>query len=96
MNDRLASRIRTYWPFLVAGVAGWLVARILEWTGVAVPEGFAAEVVGALAFGAVYEAGRWLESRTGAGRLKVIARGVGKWLLSLGLKTGEPTYPDKP
>ncbi|NJP33675.1 hypothetical protein [Micromonospora thermarum] len=99
VSDRIAARVRTAWPMLL----GYLAARLLDvgapvadWLtvtlGVTVTEAQVAAVLGLVLGYGVYEAGRWLEQRTGVGRPARLARLLGRALLSLGLHTGQPTY----
>ncbi|AYF31119.1 hypothetical protein CSH63_27500 [Micromonospora tulbaghiae] len=99
ISDRVAARLRTAWPMLL----GYLAARLLvigapvaEWiaeaTGITVTEPQVAAALGIVLGYGIYEAGRWLEARTGSGRPARAARGLGRLLLSLGLPTGQPVY----
>lgn len=98
MSDRVAARLRTWWPMLVGHVAAWLLvqaAPLVDWAasaGVTVTQPQVAVVVGLVLAGAVYEAGRWLEGRVGDGWTARAARRTGRWLISLGLDTGAPSY----
>jgi|SRR5690606_10917367 len=100
ISDQLAARLRTAWPLLL----GWLAAGLLTtaapavaWLrdvlGVEVTQAQVAAGLGVLLGYLIYEVGRWLEGRTGSGRLATAARFAGRLLLSLGLHTGQPVYP---
>lgn len=104
MSDKIAARLRTYWPVLVAYIAAHVLdigAPVVTWINTT----FGLEVRPALVEGVIsfalvaltYEAGRWLEKRTGNGLPSKLARMLGKALLSLGLRTGQPVYvePDQ-
>jgi hypothetical protein len=99
ISDRLAARLRTVWPMLL----GYLAARLLvigapvaDWlrdtTGLEATEPQVAAALGIVLGYGVYEAGRWLERRTGTGQAAQLARGLGRLVLSLGLPTGQPVY----
>lgn len=90
-DTRVKSAIRTGWPMLLGAVTAWLVTSPLH-----LPLSLATVVV-AWAFGAViYLAGRWLETRGGTGVAARLARGLGAFVLSLGLVAGKPVYPVDP
>ena len=87
------------WPMLL----GYLAARLLvigapvaSWlhdtTGLEVTEPQVAAALGVILGWAIWEAGRWLERRTGIGRPAQLARLTGRLLLSLGMPTGQPVY----
>ncbi|MEV7263962.1 hypothetical protein AB0N38_10465 [Micromonospora aurantiaca] len=97
--DWLAARIRTAWPMLLgylavqllqlgAPVAGWLHSAL----GITLTAQQVAAVLGLVLGYGIYEAGRWLEARSGPGQLSRVARAAGRLLLSLGLDTGQPVY----
>ena len=92
MPDRLAAYVRTYWPMVLGHVAtalaAWLGARL----GVSVDSVVAYELIALTASAGVYALGRWLETRAGDGVWPRVARAAGRWLLALGLHTGQPTY----
>lgn len=104
LPDWAAARIRTVWPMVVGYVAARLIvvgAPVATWLernlGLQVTEPQVAVGVGIILGYLVYEAGRWLERRRGTGWRARFARGAGRWLLSLGLPTGQPTYlPQRP
>jgi hypothetical protein len=60
--------------------------------GLQVTQPAVAAALGVILAYLIYEAGRWLEQRAGDSAPARIARLVGRWLLSLGLDTGQPTY----
>jgi hypothetical protein len=99
ISDKLAARLRTAWPMLL----GYLAARLLDigaplagWlhdtTGLQVTEPQVAAALGVVLAWLIWEAGRWLEGRTGVGRPAQLARLAGRLVLSLGLPTGQPVY----
>lgn len=99
LTDRLAARIRTAWPMLL----GYLAARLLDvgapiaaWLSttldVTVGEPQVAAALGLLLGYGIYEAGRWCEQRRGVSQPAYLARLLGRYLLSVGLHTGQPTY----
>lgn len=85
--DQIKSYIRTMWPVVVGYLAGLLVTWVGQKLGVTVDTNVAFGIVTTILVGIVYGAGRWLETRSNA-----FAQGVGRWLLSLGLDLGTPTY----
>jgi hypothetical protein len=101
MSDTIKARVRTWWPLIVGHLAAWLLIRaapLLDWLaglGIVVTDAEVAVVVGLVLAGAVWETARWLERRTGPGRWARVARAIGRWLISLGLHTGAPAYPDQ-
>lgn len=99
MSDRLAARLRTAWPYALAWLTSLVLvhgAPVAEWLrdvlGLEVTEPQVAAGLGVALGYAVYESGRWLESRQGNGRVARVARWVGRVLLSAGLHTGQPSY----
>lgn len=98
ISDRWTARIRTVWPYVIGAVASVLLVKaapVVEWlraAGVPVTEATAQLAVGAGLGWLVWDVGTWLERRPGAGRLARVARGAGRWLVSLGLHTGGPSY----
>ena len=104
MSDRLAAWIRTVWPMLLGYLAAWLLAQswaptLVSWlaaAGVDVTEAGVVHLLGWLLGAAVYSAGRWLERRAGGRRLHRLARAVGRFILSIGLPTGQPAYSPPP
>jgi hypothetical protein len=99
VSDLLAARLRTAWPLLLGWLAAWLVttaAPVVTWIrdvlGVEVTQAQISAGLGVLLAWLIWEAGRWLERRTGTSRLATAARIVGRLLLSLGLHTGQPVY----
>ncbi len=99
LSDKLASRLRTMWPVLLGYLAAQLlvvVAPITGWLhtalGVDITEQQAATLLGVMLAWLIWELGRWLEDRRGDGWPTRIARAVGRWLLALGLNTGQPHY----
>lgn len=100
LPDRLAAWIRTIWPMLLGSLAAWLLGQAwapaivdrLAAIGVHVDQVALVHILGLLLGAAVYTAGRWLEHRTGPGRRGRYARTLGRFLLSIGLPTGQPRY----
>ncbi len=99
ISDRLAARILTVWPMLLGVLAAQLLlwaAPVVAWLrdvlGMEVTAVQVTAVLGLVLGWAVYEAGRWLEDRSGTGWSAVVARVVGRWVLALGLQTGQPSY----
>lgn len=99
VTDRIAARLRTLWPMLIGHVAALAVvhgAPVLDVvetaTGYRPTATSVTLLVGLVAGYGIYEGGRWLEARRGPGRLAQAARGAGRFLLSLGVPTGTPTY----
>jgi uncharacterized membrane protein YdcZ (DUF606 family) len=101
MSDRVAARLRTWWPLLVGHLAAWLLvqaAPLVAWlaaAGVEITAPQAAVLVGFVLAGVVWETGRWLESRVGEGRAARMARWVGRWLVAVGRDVGSPIYPTR-
>lgn len=91
MTDKAKAWIRTLWPVLIGHLAVWLMIA-LGLLHIPVDSGFAAELAGFLAGGFVYVAGYELERVRGSGRLARSVRWLGRFLLSLGVSTGRPTY----
>lgn len=91
MSDPHTARLRTVWPLLVGHIAAYLAVLILRWTGVQVDSAVVVEVLSLAASWAAWEAGRWLTARTNP-----TAQRVGRWLISAGVATGNPTYPTTP
>lgn len=99
LSDRFAARVRTAWPMLLGYLASRLLvigAPVADWThatlGLEVTEPQIAAALGIVLGYLIYEGGRWMERRRGAGQLAQAARIVGRLLLSLGLPTGQPVY----
>ena len=92
MSDRLAAYVRTYWPLLIGHLTALVVAYVAAQWGITIDSVIVYEILAVTLTGLVYAAGRWLESRTGEGPMSLAARIVARWLLSLGLDTGQPTY----
>lgn len=92
MTDKAKAYLRTLWPLLIGHVAAWIVigSGLLH---VPVDPALAAELAGFLLGGFVYVAGYELERVKGAGWLARSARAVGRFLISLGVDVGRPTYP---
>lgn len=101
LTDAAASRIRTVWPMAIGAIAAWLITRAwaapilhaLDQLGMPVTRAVLATAISWALGALVYLAGRWLEGRHGQSRAARWARAAGRWVLSLGLKTGQPTYP---
>lgn len=91
LSDRASAYIRTLWPLLLGHAAAWLLLKV-DALGLPVDNTLVVELVSFAAAAVVYGTGRFLESRTGGGWLPILARGLGKWVLALGLHTGQPTY----
>ncbi|MET8147609.1 hypothetical protein ACIBSW_06750 [Actinoplanes sp. NPDC049668] len=99
LTDKLAARLRTLWPMFVGHLIAAVIVHagpvldIVEQTTGYRPTSATMTLAGGLLAGAlVYEAGRWLEARPGPGRPARIARNIGRYLLSLGVPTGQPSY----
>lgn len=92
MSNRLAAYIRTYWPLLIGHLTALVVAYVATRFGFVLDSLIVYEILAVVLTGAVYAAGRWLENRGGDGALAVAARAVARWLLALGLDTGQPVY----
>jgi hypothetical protein len=100
MSDRCAAWIRTMWPLLLGAFAARILAQswavdvvdLLARLGVRVTEVSLTAALSVVAAAAVYGLGGWLERRAGVGRVAVLARAVGRFLISIGLPTGQPTY----
>ncbi|NUT31518.1 MAG: hypothetical protein HOV79_00435 [Hamadaea sp.] len=91
MSDQLASYVRTLWPTLVGIVTGVIVAALAKHLGIEIDSTVAMGATSAVMIALVYGLGRWLEMRRSP-----LARSAGRWLLSLGLRVGPPTYQDRP
>lgn len=85
--DSLKAMIRTVWPGIVAWIAAQIVTALSARAGVDVDGTAVGAVVFAVLLAVIYGAGRWLEARDNA-----IAAGLGRWLVSLGMDLGQPTY----
>lgn len=92
MSDRLAAYVRTYWPWLLGHLTAIITASIAARLGVTVDHAIVYEALALGLSAAVYAAGRWLEARPGDGPGARLARAVARWLLALGLTTGQPVY----
>jgi hypothetical protein len=92
VSDRLAAYVRTYWPLLIGHLTAYAVAAVADRFGVVIDSLIVYEFLAVGLTGLVYAVGRWLEGRTGESWLAVAARVIARWLLSLGLDTGQPTY----
>lgn len=92
MSDRLAAYVRTYWPLLIGHLAAVVTAWIAGRFGVVIDSVLVYEGLALGLSAVVYAAGRWLEARTGDGVGARVARAAGRWLLALGLDTGQPVY----
>lgn len=92
MSDRLAAYVRTYWPLLLGHLAAIITGAASARFGVTIDSAIVYELLALGLSAAVYAAGRWLEDRAGDGALATLARVVARWLLSLGLDTGQPVY----
>jgi hypothetical protein len=97
--DQAAARLRTIWPMLVGHAAALLLVHaapaldtVEKTTGYRPSTATVTLVVGMLLGWIVYETGRILEAVTGEGRAARIARAAGRWILSVGIPTGQPTY----
>lgn len=91
MSDRAASYIRTMWPIILGHAAAILVTFLATKFGVHVDGALAFEAVGMVASALVYWLGRNLENSS-----ITLLRGVGHFILSLGLATAQPTYATAP
>jgi len=87
MSDGLKSHLRTYWPVLLGYVSAAVVAAGASKLGLTISGETAYLVTGAVMTAVVYSLGRWLETRDAP-----VLRGIGRFLLSLGLDVGQPTY----
>lgn len=85
--DQLKAFVRTVWPGIVAQVAALIVTYLSDKVGIEVDSKLVFAVVAVLLLAAVYGLGRWLEQQPNA-----YAAGVGRWLVSLGMDLGQPTY----
>jgi hypothetical protein len=92
VSDRLAAYVRTYWPLLIGHLTAYVVTTVAARWGVTIDSLIVYEILAVTLTGTVYAVGRWLEDRTGESWLAVAARIIARWLLSLGLDTGQPTY----
>jgi hypothetical protein len=99
ITDQLAARLRTLWPMVLGHLVALIAIRgagvldvVESATGYrpsAIELTLALGVV--LGYG-VYEAGRALEKVDGTNGPATFARGLGTFLLSLGVPTGTPAY----
>lgn len=96
MSDRLAAYVRTYWPLLLGHLAALLTAWIATRLGVTIDDALVYEALALGLSAAVYAAGRVLEDVAGDSTPARAARLAGRWLLSLGLDTGQPVYGHPP
>lgn len=87
MSDRLASYIRTWWPLFLGHAAALLVVFLAAKFGIQIDGALAFEIVGFAASAIVYWVGRQFENADAGW-----AKALGKFILSLGLTTGQPTY----
>lgn len=87
MSDGLKSHIRTWWPIALGQVATMLVALLAERFGVEISGEVAYAFTSAVVTALVYSLGRFLETRQNS-----FLRGVGTFILSLGLVPDKPTY----
>lgn len=94
LSDAAKARIRTFWPYLIGAFATWLVARLRP-LGLHIDSVTAGAIVSWVLGTIVYELGRWLASRHGRSRGTKLARGVGRWLVSIGLPIQAPSYPNE-
>ena len=92
MSDRLAAYVRTYYPLALGHVAALIVAWVGARFGLTVDSLLVYEILAVGLTGLVYAVGAELGRVDGDGRWPRVARAVGRWLLSLGLDTGAPTY----
>lgn len=89
--DSARAFIRTAWPMFLGHLVAWLVAW-LQPHGIT-PDVATMTMILSWALGAaVYLLGRWLEQRRGDGDPARVARWLGRFVLSLGIDTGQPTY----
>lgn len=91
LSDRAAAYVRTLWPLLLGHLTTWALLQV-ETLGIPAHDALVVELVAVLATAAVYTAGRGLESVGGDRWYARLARGAGRFLLSLGLDTGQPVY----
>lgn len=89
--DSARALLRTAWPMLLGHLVAWLVA-VLQPQGVTVDVAVVTMILSWALGTAVYLAGRWLETRTGTSPLAVAARHAGRFVLSVGITTGTPSY----
>jgi hypothetical protein len=92
MTDKSKAYVRTLWPIVLGHVAAYLVAAVRPF-GLHLDTATALEVAGFVCSAVVYVAGSELERVRGTGRLASSARGVGRFVLSVGLDFGRPVYP---
>lgn len=85
--DQLKAFIRTMWPVIVGGLTGLLVTWIGDKIGIEVDSNVVMVAVTTVLVGIIYGLGRWLEKRDNA-----FLAGLGRWLVSLGMDLGQPTY----
>lgn len=98
LSDRSAAYVRTLWPMLVGHVAGVVLAW-LQPLGLPDEPTLAVLVVEGIALvmsGLVYGAGHELEQLAGKAWWAKLGRGVGRFLLSLGLAEARPPIYDYP
>lgn len=88
MSDGLKSHIRTWWPIALGFLATLLVNFVAAKFGIQIEGEIAYGITAAVTTAVVYSLGRWLETRPWAW-----ARGLGAFILSLGIVDGPPTYP---
>lgn len=89
--DQLKAFVRTIWPAIVAQIAALIVTYLGDKMGIEVNSNAVFGVVTVVLLAAIYGAGRWLEKRDNA-----YAAGLGRWLVSLGMDLGQPTYVKQP
>lgn len=87
MTDGLKSHIRTWWPIALGFLATLLVNFVAAKFGFQIEGEIAYGITAAVTTAALYSIGRWLETRPWA-----FARGLGAFILSLGLVAEKPTY----
>ncbi|PZG18990.1 hypothetical protein C1I95_12495 [Micromonospora craterilacus] len=92
LSDRWAAYVRTYWPLLIGHLTAAVVAYVATRFGILIDSIVVYEILAVAMTGGLYAVGRWLEARTGDGWLPAAARTIARWLLSLGIDTGQPTY----
>lgn len=95
LSDVAKARIRTFWPYLIGAIATWLVARLRP-LGLHIDSVTLGAIVSWVLGTIVYEVGRWLAGRHGRSRGAKLARGIGRWLVSIGLPIQAPTYTGEP
>lgn len=87
MSDGLKSHIRTWWPIALGQLATLLVAFLAQRFGVEISGELAYGITAAVTTALVYSLGRWLETRPPG-----LLRGLGRFILSLGLVADKPVY----